>query len=124
MNIKDGAISYHSVGENVLNTSKYYRYENGYFGYKAKRGIVCHIYSNNIESTAKDFYDKITYGGIETNLPNGKGKKTDMSDGTIITWRNTSSSDGTPAVDINIKYSKNSGGVKHQKIHFVKGEQK
>ncbi len=30
--------------------------------------------------------------------------------------------DGTPAVDINIKNSKESGGVKQQKIHFVKEE--
>ena len=39
---------------------------------------------------------------------------------TIVSYRKVSSSDGTPAVDINIKKSKESGGVKQQKIHFVK----
>ncbi|MCF0106641.1 MAG: hypothetical protein HUJ53_07765 [Holdemanella sp.] len=42
------------------------------------------------------------------------------SDGTIITYREVSSSDGSPAVDINIKKSTDSSGVKSQKIHFVK----
>ena len=49
-----------------------------------------------------------------------KGATTKMSDGTIITWRKVSSSDGSPAIDINIKYSNDSGGLKRQKIHFVK----
>lgn len=39
---------------------------------------------------------------------------------TIVSYRKVSSSDITPAVDINIKKSKESGGVKQQKIHFVK----
>ena len=43
-----------------------------------------------------------------------------MADGTIVTWREVSHSDGSSAVDINIKYSNNSGGLKRQKIHFVK----
>ena len=49
------------------------------------------------------------------------GQKTTLSDGSIISWRNVSSSaDGSPAVDINIEYSSDSGGIKRQKIHFVK----
>lgn len=43
-----------------------------------------------------------------------------MADGTVVTWREVSSSDGFPAVDINIKKSTDSGGLKVQKIHFVK----
>ncbi len=82
-----------------------------------------HIYSDDPVATAKDFYDKIGFGGIEEPTPNGKGFKTSLADGTIITWREISSSDdGSPAVDINIKYSKDSGGLKTHKIHFVKGE--
>lgn len=42
-----------------------------------------------------------------------------MSDGTIITWRVISNSDGTPVVEINIKGSSHTGGLKKQKIHFV-----
>ena len=39
---------------------------------------------------------------------------------TIVSYRKVSSSDVTSAVDINIKKSKESGGVKQQKINFVK----
>lgn len=55
-------------------------------------------------------------------MSNGKGTIAKLADGTIVSYRKVSSSDGTPAVDINIKNSKESGGVKQQKIHFVKEE--
>jgi len=42
-----------------------------------------------------------------------------MNDGTIITFRKISNSDGTPVVDINITSSNHTGGIKKQKIHFV-----
>lgn len=42
-----------------------------------------------------------------------------MSDGTIVSYRIKSVSDGTPVIEINIRRSKNSSGVKNQKIHFV-----
>ena len=69
--------------------------------------------------TAKEFYDAIALGGREEKLANGKGLNTRLADGTVITWREVSSSDGTPAIDINISQSNDSGGIKRQKIHFV-----
>jgi len=69
-------------------------------------------------SAAHDFYDKIAFGGIEKRV-NDNMRITRMNDGTVITMREVSSSDGTPVVDINIKGSKHTGGVKSQKIHFV-----
>jgi len=54
-------------------------------------------------------------------LSNGEGARTQMKDGTIITYREVSHSDGTSAVDINVsKSSGSTGGIKSQKIHFVK----
>ena len=44
---------------------------------------------------------------------------TQMSDGSVITWRKISSSDGTPVVEINISNSSHTGGIKQQKIHFT-----
>ena len=64
-------------------------------------------------------YDKLAYGGKE-QIVNDNMRITHMADGTVITMRKVSSSDGTPAVDINIEKSRGSGGVKSQKIHFVK----
>lgn len=44
-----------------------------------------------------------------------------MKDGTVITYREVShSSNGSPAVDINISSVDSSGNIKTQKIHFVK----
>ncbi|MDD7281664.1 MAG: hypothetical protein PUH10_06710 [Erysipelotrichaceae bacterium] len=68
----------------------------------------------------KSTQTKFTNGGIESKINGGKSKITQMSDGTIITYREVSSSDGSPAVDINIKKSTNPSGVKSQKIHFIK----
>lgn len=68
--------------------------------------------------SAKDFYNKLASGGLEKRV-NGNMKITRMSDGTVITMRRVSYSDGTPVVDINIKPSSHTGGVKGQKIHFV-----
>lgn len=70
--------------------------------------------------TAKKFYEAAGRGGIEKVYP--KGKLTILSDGTIISYRKISTSDGTAVVEINIRQSSNNGGVKYQKIHFVKGE--
>ena len=45
-----------------------------------------------------------------------------MKDGTIVSYREVSSSDGSPAVEINIRKSDEHGDIKYQKIHFVKGD--
>lgn len=121
---KGGASYYHSVSDNIKATSNTYKYHNGYFGEKSKQSNnkIRLIISDNPTKTATDFYKKLTYGGIEKKLPNGKGKYVKMQDGTIISWRPKSSSDKSPAIDINITKSDDAGGIKQQKIHFVKGE--
>ena len=125
---KGNADHYHSISENLPTLKNEYPYDNGYFGAKgdSSDSKVRHIESPDPQKCAKEFYDKFTYGGIEEPIFNKKtgdeiGQKTTLSDGSIISWRNVSSSaDGSPAVDINIEYSSDSGGIKRQKIHFVK----
>lgn len=119
---KGGATYQHSMSDNVSNIKTFYPLHNGYFGNQgdSSKGNIRHIESENPLAAATDFYDQIAHGAIEKKLPNGKGKVAKMEDGAIITIRPVSSSDGSPAVDINIKNSKNSGGIKGQKIHFVK----
>ena len=53
-------------------------------------------------------------------MSNGKGYITELKDGTIISYREVTSTEGSPAVEINIKKSTDTGGVKKQKIHFEK----
>lgn len=62
--------------------------------------------------------------GIEKNLDNGKAKITYMADGSIITFRPITKSDNYPAVNINISRSTDSDGIKTQKIHFGKEDEK
>ncbi|WP_432718497.1 hypothetical protein [Pectinatus frisingensis] len=88
--------------------------ENGYFGDIGQSGSnkVRNITGGN--KAAQEFFDDITQGfKSEKNLGNGK-KLRIMEDGTTVTYRPASHSDGTPAVDIN-------GGstYKQQKIHFI-----
>ena len=126
LNYKGGADHYHSIGENASNLSKDYPLSSGYFGTKgdSKDNSIRHIESSDPATTAKEFYDTAAHGGIEQHIydknGNVKGATTKMADGTIITWREVSNSDGSPAVDINIKYSSDSGGLNGQKIHFVR----
>ena len=116
----------HTIGENMASVTAKFKYNEitGYFGDKGQssQSKVRNIVSDNPVATAKEFYDTIAYGGLEKELSNGKGHKTVMADGSTITFREVSSGDGSPAVDINItKTDTVSGNLKTQKIHFVKG---
>lgn len=102
--------------------SQSYKYINGYFGdvSPSTENKTRNIVSSDNLATANYFYNKIAYGGTEISRNNGNLKNTTMSDGTIITERNISSSNGTPVVEINIRNRTHNGGVKYQKIHFLK----
>lgn len=119
--IKGGSKYYRSIGQNILITSSKYPYENGRFGVNSPHtgNKTRNIFSEDNIATARDFYDKISFGGIiktyEKNII-----VTYMADGSIISLRLTSHSDGTPVVDINITGSSHTGGIKKQKIHFLK----
>lgn len=119
-----GSPKFHSISDNISNLKKSFKYNNGYFGEQGTSNRVRVIYGNDPAIIGKEFYDKISFGGIQKNLPNGKGKITYMADGSIITFRPTTKSDNNPGVDINISKSTDSGGIKQQKIHFEKGDVK
>lgn len=123
---KGGSFHHHSIKENLPNLKLKYPFSNGYFGNRgdSTKERTRHIESDNPISTSTDFYNKLTHGAIEKRLPNEKGTVAKLEDGTIVSYRKISSSDGSPAVDINIKRSNETGGVKRQKIHFVKKGQK
>ena len=113
---------FRSVEQNILPTASKFEYNDGWFGKKGKSGNarIRNIEADDNFAAAKAFYDAIAYGGKE-EIIDGNMSITNMADGTIITFRAVSHSDGKPAVDINIKPSTHTGGLKGQKIHFVKG---
>ena len=112
---------YRAVGDNIKRVATVFDYKNGFFGNNSSHGrkSTRNIIANDVIAVAKDFYEKITYGGLERKI-NDNMKITRMADGTIITIRKVSHSDGTPAIDINITKSVDAGGLKTQKIHCVK----
>lgn len=109
-----------------------FSYNNGLFGSKSLNKDagkdVRNIVSSSPVRTAKYFYRTLSHGGKEEirliKNRHGKGdmKIATMPDGTVLTYRRYSSSDGSPVVEINIKRSTHSGGVVSQKIHFIKGD--
>ena len=125
---KGNTDNYHSITDNYATITNNYQITNGLFGQlgNSNTSNIRHITSIDPQQTAKDFYDKIALGGKQKGLyyKDGslKGYQTKMCDGTIINYRLSSSSDGTPAVDIDIQSSNNHGDIKTQKIHFVKGD--
>ena len=118
---KGGSVGYRSISQNIPRTSVKYKYSEGRFGDSSPHtgNHTRNISSSDPLSTAKDFYDLISYGGKEIIYSNNL-KVTSMSDGTKISMREVSSSDGTPVVEVNIKYSNDTSGIKNQKIHFIK----
>ncbi len=118
---KGDSPTFRSVGENLSSVSKSFSYVNGRFGILSPStgNNTRNIFSKDPLRTATDFYNQLAYGGIENFYENGNRKITEMADGTIVTWRKTSKSDGTLVVEINIKGSSNNSGLKNQKIHFV-----
>lgn len=113
---------YRSIGQNVLLVSSKFCYVNGRFGVNSpSSGIKTRNFaSSDPLATAKEFYDKIAFGGKETVYNGGKLYITHMADGSVVTMRTISSSpDHSPVVEINISGSTHNGGLKEQKIHFV-----
>lgn len=118
---KNNTTHYHTLLENIPSVSSKYMIDNGYFGIpgNGRKGFSRNYVSDNPLANATEFYNYIANGGIEVMMPNNRGFFTKMKDGTIISFREVSSSDGSPAIDINIKESSNTGGIKQQKIHFI-----
>lgn len=114
-----GADRLHSIGENLESLQSRYPYHAGLFGAKGYGRHTRHIFSNDPIAAARDFYERIAYGGEESPIE-GKGLKSTMRGGDVVTIRLVSSSDGSPAITIDIKSSNESNGIKSQKIHFMK----
>ena len=105
-----------SIEENAkLVKDKYGLDEHGYFGEATRTRARIYRSENPIDDSI-DFYKNISSGGVEEELTNGRGVKSTLDDGTVITHRIVTSTPDSPAVDINIE---SPAFIKPQKIHFV-----
>ena len=105
-----------SVADNTKSVAKKYKLgKNGYFGTKGKNTRI--FKSNDPIKSSADFYKKISKGGSERVLPNGKGVQTTFSDKSSVVYRVITKTPNSPAVEITVKTP---GKIKPQKIHFIK----
>lgn len=114
-----GAAKHRSISENLFELLSAYPMQRGRFGKPGSSSDVRRLSSDDPLVTALDFYRKASYGGVERSI-GGKGWCAEMADGTFVTIRFESSSDGSPVVDINVGPEGAACGVKTQKIHFIK----
>lgn len=109
-----------SIHSNANETSKYFPFKDGLFGSKNRkpRSKPREIFANNPSTAASFFFNTMTAGGKKEsfNTGHGKGIKATLSDTSVITYRPTTSSNGSPAVEITVSGSKY---VKPKKYHFV-----
>ena len=91
--------------------------EKGYFGKKGSSARIRRVESDDPVALFSEFFATATLGAIDSKI-DGKAVVRKMKCGTIVTGRITSSSDGSPAIDLNIVNSKY---AKSQKLHFIKG---
>ena len=97
-------------------------YKDGYFFDKSEQGN-----NNNIRQCtatdplycSKDVFSSLTEDAFTQSDYSQGTIIAILPDGTAITWRASSSSDGSPAVDINPSSEAIKMGVKRQKIHFI-----
>jgi len=90
----------------------------GKYGRPAPRGQARRITSSDPDATAKEFFRVASQGAQTRENPKPGLYKAKFADGTIVVYRTTSSSDGSPAV--NFRPSKNiASRLKPHKIHFV-----
>ncbi len=105
-----------SVADNAKSVARKYNLgKSGYFGTKGKNTRV--FKNNNPIKSSADFYKKISKGGIERILPNGKGVQTTFPDKSSVVYRVITKTPNSPAVEITVKTV---GAIKPQKIHFIK----
>ncbi len=111
----NGSFDNSSIGANAKAMSNDYKTtQGGYFGEKGKNCRT--ITSKDPVGTSVDFYERLGKGGKTSSLPNGKGTKTVLGDGTVIVHRIITSTKGSPAVEISVS---GSPSIKNQKIHFI-----
>lgn len=104
-----------SVSDNAKSVAKKYNLgKNGYFGTKGKNTQV--FKSKDPIKASADFYKKISKGGVERVLPNGKGVQTTFPDKSSVVYRIITKTPNSPAVEITFKTI---GKIKPQKIHFI-----
>jgi hypothetical protein len=93
----------------------------GRYGTPGSSKSVRRISSTDPDATAKEFFDIASRGGKVTEIKPGV-YRAKFKNGTYITYRKSSKSDGSPAITIN-PGEKSQHSIRPHKIHFVEDSQ-
>ena len=105
------------IEDNLPNVTVQYNPKTKYFGIAGTCSTVREVYSKDPVGDAESFFATLTNGGVKSKLPNDKGIKANMADGSVVTIRKVTKSLPFPGVDISIRKAR-LPVVKAQKIHF------
>lgn len=121
---KGGSPTHRSLRENLPRVAEnplFVKNGNHYGDARTNGAAVTTIESDNPIKVAQEFFDRIGYGGMfmtDAETAQITENRVRLRDGTIINFRVTSKS-GWPAVEINVKKSSDSCGIRSHKIHFI-----
>ena len=117
-----------------LISTKYDLSSEGFFGVRSGR-FVRNIFGQDPLETMIDFVSRAILHAKIIPMKNGHGYRAVFSDGFEIDYRETSSSDGTPAIElwirkrtrdssstVSVTISDQTFSIRYQKIHFVQEE--
>lgn len=116
-----GRGAFHSLTDNLPDVTRRFPLAPcGKFGEPGRNARI--IRSRSPVGTAYEFFNRMSKGYVKISVipyrdGGKKGCVATLKDGMRITLRKKSSSDGSPAVNVNIQ---SPGRVKPHKIHFVK----
>lgn len=114
-----GADPHRNLMDNVPELKKHFNSTpEGYFGEEGSHTSVRRISSGDPLATAKQFFEIASAGAVSTRYPKDGMTLCEMKDGSLVSMRIKSSSDGSPVVEVKIDKSIE-GQLKTQKIHFV-----
>lgn len=114
--------SFEALHKNLKSVAAHYPVTaNGYFGAPGKqaKGRTRIIESDKPSKTAKMFFMVAAKDGRIVKYSDGTVTVAKFDDGSRVSYRQTSTSDGSPAVEIIIE-TPGRGFPKFQKIHFTK----
>ena len=110
-----------SLRENLKRVQdKFGAIKNGYFGSAGSTSRVRTISTDQPRNSAIQFFKLASQGAKISHSREGSVTVARFLDGSAVSLRPSSRSDGSPAIQI--KPSTSTGAVKAQKIHFVKEE--
>lgn len=113
----------HTLIDNLPDLTKRFPLaRNGYFGRPGNNSHVRTIASDSPLKTAEAFFRLSTRWALKRH-PITTGFVATLKDGTQITIRKVSTSDKSPAIDVNIIQTYN-GRIKRQEIHFIQQEER